>query len=96
MSSFKSAEWDAHFGENTVPVIGYETRGIFDVSVAEIRNNHYISVDVIAIERGYVKIHNDMYLHITKPNAEERKILEKLGCIIDDNEFITITGGNIK
>lgn len=89
MDNFKSAEWDAHFGENTVPVIGYETRGIFDISVAEIRNNQCISVDVIAIEMGYIKVRSNTYLHITKPNAEERKILEKLGCIIDD-EFITV------
>lgn len=89
MSSFRSAEWDAHFGENTVPVIGYETRGILEVSVAEIRNNQCISVDVIAIERGYVKVHSNMYLHITKPNAEERKILEKLGYVITDDDFIT-------
>lgn len=88
MNNFRNASHSAHFGKNTVPVIGYETRGILNVSIAEIRNNQCISIDVIAIEKGYIKVHSNTYLHITKPNVEERKILEKLGCIIDD-EFIT-------
>lgn len=90
MNNFeKTEEWNVRFEENIIHAIGYEKRGIFGVPVAEIRNNQYISVDVIAIERGYVNLHNS-YSSVTMPNFEERKILEKLGYIITPAGFVTI------
>lgn len=90
MNNFEKSEWDVRFGKNVVHAIGYEKRGIFGVPVAEIRNNQYISVDVIAIEKGYINLHHNAYYGITMPNSEERKILEKLGCIITPAGFVTI------
>ena len=46
-------------------------------------------VSVIAIERGYIDLHNTYY-GLTRINPEERRILEKLGCTISPAEFVTI------
>ena len=88
----EKCEWDVKFGNNTIHAIGYDKRGIrgiFGVPVAEKRNGYYISVSVIAIERGYIDLHNTHY-GLTWINPEERRILEKLGCTISPAEFVII------
>ena len=86
---FEKCEWDVKFGNNTVHAIGYDKRGYFGIPVAEKRNGYYISVSVIAIEKGYIDLHNT-HCGLTRINQEERRILEKLGCTISPAEFVTI------
>ena len=85
----EKSEWNVKFGDNIVHAIGYDKRGCFGIPVAEKRNGYYISVSVIAIERGYIDLHNTHY-GLTRINPEERRILEKLGCTISPVEFVTI------
>lgn len=89
MDYFEKTSWNVRFNTHIVKAIGYEWRGALGVPVAEIRNGQYISVAVVAIEKGYIDLHNCNY-GLRRINSEERKILESMGCVISSAEFVTM------
>ena len=85
---FRPDNWDVKINGHIVPAIGYDYRGIFGIPVAEKRNGQYISVSIVAIEKGYIVIDENTHYGLTRPNCEEMRVLENLGLLYSGG-FVT-------
>ena len=88
MSKFDKQVWSIKCNGYIYNAIGYETRGIFRVPVADCVNNEYISCTVYEILKGYKTVGERDYIGATKLNSIEIALLKQSGYNYDDC-FIT-------
>ena len=73
----KSTKWIVRKGDHEYEALGYESRGIHMVPIAEFINGDCISCDVFEICKGWMD--DDVYVALIRPNKTECKMLQDTG-----------------
>lgn len=81
---FKQDKWTVrNYDGFEYTCIGYETRGLWEVPVADCIDGQYIQSDVYEIIHDMHKRTDGLYVSIMRPNAVELRLLAEAGWTYD-------------
>lgn len=90
-TQFRPDKWIVRCGEYEFQCIGYEQRGLFlyPIAVQDEESGEYICTTVYEIVMGYIKLDKNTYIGADRLNQTEVSLLEDVGCIWEDQCWIT-------